>query len=364
MARLEVRHSSAVEDAALPVQKHGVDDISLEKRTSYGILRRYFIPSLKEVAMLSRRMFLVQGAALAAGGCASAVAGTDAGSVYDGIPIGVITYSYRGMPVGQFKTLEYVKASGLSEMEFMSNDLELDAGAPMNKLPWKMSKEEKAVLEAWRRNVDIKHFEEVRAKYEDAGVKAHIVKFGNISGGMSDEAMEYCFKVARIMGAKAITREIPGPKNMASFEKDFRRLARFAERYDIAIAFHNHLQIDAKTYDGPLLDWSPKFMINFDIGHYVAANDDDPLAFVKKYHDRIYSIHIKDRTTKAHGQKNLAFGAGDTPLVGLFGLMRKEGYRFPCDIELEYAIPKGSDAVREVDVSRRYCATNIEKIRS
>ena len=312
--------------------------------------------------MIDRRTFLMQGAALAAGGCACPFGCADAGSVYGGIPIGVITYSYRDMPVGKYKTLEYTRASGLSEIEFMSNDLELDAGAPVNKLPWKMSKEERAQVAAWRKTVDLKRFEDVRAKYDAAGVKAHIVKFGNIDGGagMSDDDIEYCFKVARIMGARAITREIPKPDTIPAWEASARRLARFAERYDIAIAFHNHLQINATTYDGPLLGWSPKFMINYDIGHYVAANDDDPLAFVKKYHDRIFSIHLKDRTTKAHGQKNLAFGNGDTPLAGLFGLMRREGYRFPCDIELEYAIPQGSDSVREVDVSRRYCAKSIK----
>ena len=309
--------------------------------------------------MIDRRTFLMQGAALAAGGCACPFGDSCTGSVYGGIPIGVITYSYRDMPVGPYKTLEYVKASGLSEMEFMCNDLELDAGAPVNKLPWKMSKEEKAMVAAWRKTVDVRRFEEVRAKYEDAGVKAHIVKFGSIDGSQSDEDIEYCFKVARAMGAAAITREIPNPKNIPGWEKSGKRLASFAEKYGIGIAFHNHLQINGTTYDGPLLDWSPRFMINFDIGHYVAANDDDPLALGKKFHDRICSIHLKDRTTKAHGQKNLAFGTGDTPLAGLFALMQREGYHFPCDIELEYAIPKNSDAVREVDVSRVYCKGKI-----
>ena len=222
-----------------------------------------------------------------------------------------------------------------------------------------MSKEELAMVAAWRKTVDLRRFEEVRARYEDAGVKAHIVKFGSIDGKQSDADIEYCFKVAQAMGASAITREIPNPKTIPDWEQSGRRLAKFAERYGINIAFHNHLQINATTYDGPLLDWSPRFMINFDIGHYVAANDDDPLALVKKYHDRICSIHIKDRTTKAHGQKNLALGTGDTPLKGLFALMKREGYRFPCDIELEYAIPQGSDAVREVDISRIYCKNSI-----
>jgi sugar phosphate isomerase/epimerase len=80
---------------------------------------------------------------------------------------------------------------------------------------------------------------------------------------------------------------------------------------------------------------------------------------VRKYHDRIVSIHIKDRATKAHGQKNLPFGQGDTPLTGLFALMVKEGWKFPCDIELEYAIPQDSDAVREVNISREYCKGKI-----
>ena len=307
--------------------------------------------------MVSRRDFLVQGAALAAGGCVGTFPGGACGSVYKGIPVGTITYSYRTMPMGRFKTLEYTKASGLSEVELMGYHLEIDAGAPMLK-PWReMSEKERAAVVAWRNAVGTDAFEAVREKYAAAGVKAHIVKFSSVgnSAGQSDAELEYCFKAAKAMGAKAITREIPKPETIAEWEPIARRVARFAEKYDIAVAFHNHLQINATTYDGPLLGWSPKFMINFDIGHYVAANDDDPLAFVKKYHDRIFSVHLKDRTSTAHGRKNLPFGKGDTPLKGLFALMRKEGWRFPCDIELEYDIPAGSDAVKEVGISHEFC---------
>ena len=311
--------------------------------------------------MINRRTFLFQGAALAAGGCMCPFGKCSTTSVYAGIPIGVITYSFREMPVGLFKTLEYTKAAGLSEIELMINDLELDAGAPVNKLPWKMTPEEKAQVAAWRKTIDLNRFKDVRAKYEAEGVKAHIVKFPSIGGAMSqtDDDIEYCFKIAKIMGAGAITREVPDPKNFAAWEPMARRLAKFAEMYDIAIAFHNHLQINATTYDGPLLDWSAKFMLNLDIGHYVAANDDDPLAVVKKYHDRIYSMHLKDRTSTARGRQNLAFGKGDTPLKGLFDLMKREGYHFPCDVELEYKIPEGSDAVREVKTSHLYCKNLI-----
>ena len=309
---------------------------------------------------ITRRGFLGGAAGFAAmSGCCSCCG--DSGSVYRGIPVGVITYSYRSMPVGAGKTLGYVLGSHLSTIELMSNDVEIDAGAPLNKLPWKATKEEKAALAEWRLKADMKRYEDVRAKYAAAGVQVHIVKFGDIGvASLSDAEMDYRFKVARTMGAEAITREIPDPKSIpAWWEREGKRLAAFAERWDMKIAFHNHLQIDAQTYDGPLLGYSRQFMINYDIGHFTAANDTDPLDMVRKYHDRIVSIHIKDRTTKAHGQKNLAFGTGDTPLAGLFALMLREGWRFPCDIELEYAIPKDSDAVREVDVSRRFCRSKI-----
>ena len=118
---------------------------------------------------------------------------------------------------------------------------------------------------------------------------------------------------------------------------------------------------DALTYDGPLLGYSPNLRINFDIGHYVAATTDDatrfidPLAFIEKYHEKIFSIHLKDRTTKAHGSKNLAFGKGDTPLAKLLPFLQKKGWPFYCDIELEYSIPKGSNAVKEVARCNAFC---------
>ena len=171
----------------------------------------------------------------------------------------------------------------------------------------------------------------------------------------SSDNIRAVFRVAKAMGARAITREIPDPKNFAAWEGRAKRLAGFTRKYGIKVAFHNHLQIDATTYDGPLLDWDPNFMINFDIGHYTAANEDSGLDFVKKYRDRIFSIHVKDRTSKARGQQNLAFGQGDTPLTGLFALLKKERLDVPCDIELEYKIPEGSNAVKEVGICNAYC---------
>ena len=285
-------------------------------------------------------------------------------SVYGGIPLGVITFSYWHMWVGYLCCLKYVKDSGLSTVALMGYDLGVDAGAPIWKLPWDQTTDEQAERAAWRAKVEPeKLFADVRALYADHGVDIHILKPEcNLDGrdAQTDEEIEYWFKAAKALGATAMTRELPNLKNPAAVEKGLRRLAKFCDRYDIDIAFHNHTQLNATTYDGPLFDWSERFKINFDIAHYVAANEDDPLDFIRKYHDRLASIHVKDRTTKAHKARTTPFGEGDTPLKEMFALLQKENWIVPCDIEMEYIIPVGSDAVGEVCRARRYCRSVIE----
>jgi L-ribulose-5-phosphate 3-epimerase UlaE len=72
------------------------------------------------------------------------------------------------------------------------------------------------------------------------------------------------------------------------------------------------------------------------------------LALIEAKKDRITSMHIKDRTSKENGAKNLVWGTGETPLKELLTAMKKNKYKFPATIELEYEIPAGSDAVTEV----------------
>ena len=80
---------------------------------------------------LTRKSFLELAALAALAGRKGFCADGCKCSVYKGIPIGVITYSYRSMKPGAGKTLEYVLGSNLSTIELMSNDVEIDAGAPM-----------------------------------------------------------------------------------------------------------------------------------------------------------------------------------------------------------------------------------------
>lgn len=279
-------------------------------------------------ASVSRRSFL---GGMAVVGAASFVPGKVFGaggkpdSKFGGVQIGCITYSYRSMADKSAEAvLQYIVNSGISSVELMGDVVEKYAAGSMEKV---------AAL---------------RKMYEDAGVGVHIVKFGNIGDkNVTDEKIEYYFNVAKAMGVGAITREIS--------EEAAKRVGPMADKFGIKVAFHNHTQINAATYDGPILSYGKNLAINLDIGHYTAANDDSVLAIIEKYHSRIFSLHLKDRKNKAGKGANLAWGQGNTPVVEALQLVKKNQYPIFADVELEYAVPADSDAVKEVAKCVGYC---------
>ncbi len=91
-------------------------------------------------------------------------------------------------------------------------------------------------------------------------------------------------------------------------------------------------------------------MANVDFGHWVAAGNvgGTPMQFLEKFHARISSFHLKDRTTPANCALNLPWGTGETPIKEILQMVKKNKWKIPGSIELEYDIPEGSDAVQEV----------------
>ena len=71
------------------------------------------------------------------------------------------------------------------------------------------------------------------------------------------------------------------------------------------------------------------------------------MALIEARHDRITTMHIKDRKTKANGGANMPWGQGETPVKQVLLLLKEKKYPIPATIELEYDIPAGSDAVKE-----------------
>jgi len=68
------------------------------------------------------------------------------------------------------------------------------------------------------------------------------------------------------------------------------------------------------------------------------VNGQSPVPAMMKYHDRIASLHLKDREGPAAGEPgpNTPWGQGETPLRKVLLTMKKNRYKFPASIEYEY----------------------------
>ncbi len=355
----------------------------------------------KQTNKLSRRDFLGRSGAALAGAAfipslfacggqpasapagAAAAAAPAAGTVnskFGGVQIGTITYSWRSMPGGLENIVKYCKEANVSSIELMGNDLEAYLGAPespmrrifaeaMAKMPKpqpgqapaprrrpSFTPEQQAEIDkyneemtAWRVGLDMSKVAAAKKLLNDNGINVHIVKM-QPSGMKTDEEIDYAFKVAKAMGAKAVTDEI-------SLETA-KRCAPFAEKNDMYLAFHNHMQYAEEGFScDPILAVSPAVMLNFDSGHYFGSTGIHPNEMLKKYHDRIYSIHIKDKTgpnVEEAPNANQVWGQGQTPLEDILLLIKQEGWPIYCDIELEYDVKPWSNAVREVGLCVKY----------
>jgi sugar phosphate isomerase/epimerase len=269
-------------------------------------------------------------------------------SKFNGVQIGVITYSYRSMPDQSLSAiLNYAIQSGIGSVELMGSTVEEYAGIPQVK--------DSDSISNWRTTVSMDKFSEVRRMFEDKGVKINIVKLG--SSNWSDGEIDYAFNVCKTLGAIGITMEIS--------EEAAKRMAPFAEKHDLFVIFHNHGQPGNPDFSfEKYLAYGSNLMLNLDVGHYYGATGKDVRLEIEKLHNRIATIHIKDKTGPDANEpnKNQSFGNGETGVNEILDLIREKKWPITCDIELEYQIPEGSDAVQEVKKCVDYCREALETI--
>ena len=292
-------------------------------------------------------------------------------SKFNGVQLGTITYSFRSLPSNAEQVLKYCLDANVSAIELMGTTAEAFAGAPNSSTepgppfvpgaarpePTAEQKAERAAkaeeLAKWRAGASMEKFIQLRKMYNDAGVYIYAWKPSALDKRNTDAEIEYAFRVAKELGASHVTVEIPTDPAHS------KRLGALAEKHKIGVGYHGHLQQTITAWDVALAQ-SPYNGLNCDIGHYVAAGF-DPIPLLKAKHDRIYSVHLKDRKSKANGGTNMPWGEGDTPIVAALQLMRDNKYKFPGSIELEYEIPPGSDAVKEVAKCVEYGKNALEK---
>jgi sugar phosphate isomerase/epimerase len=316
--------------------------------------------------------------ALAGGAAARLIAAAKPNSKFGGVQIGVITYSFRTLPSSADEVLKYCLDCGISAVELMSNVAESYAGAPLPPArgprpgggqgrgagggrPQATLEQQAAMrkaseeLKQWRVSVPMSKYKAFRKMYEDAGVTIYAFKLPPTMS-MSDQEYDYIWNVAETLGADHITMELPTDDAL------LQRVAEYAAKRKLRIAFHTHGQGGSSGFEKALAA-SDYTALNLDVGHYYGVTGESPIPVIEKYHDRISSLHLKDRkgpeTAASAGPRsggaNVPWGQGGTPLKEILQLMKRRKYRFPGSIEYEYNTPEGSDVLTEIKKCVQYC---------
>jgi hypothetical protein len=283
-----------------------------------------------------------------------------------GVQLGLTTYCYRSIPHSLDETLAYLLENNVSDIE-MRSVLEEGLGIPqsrMSRAGGQISEQEKAERakaaqnireeqKKWRLSLPMSKYADIRKKYNKAGVNIHIAKF--VPSSWSDEEINYAYTAAKTLGAYGITDEFT--------DQAAQRLGKFAEQHKSLAIYHTHGQFGMPGFDiDKYLGYSPANRLNLDIGHYYGSTGNHPNDVIVKYHNLIPSLHIKDKTGPKHAQPNAnrPFGEGETPIADVLLLLKKEKWPINVDLELEYAIPEGSDPVKEVTKCMEYMRNILE----
>ena len=278
--------------------------------------------------MVNRREF---SQILAGGLAASSSFAAKIDSHVNGVWIGAQSYSFRDRDFD--KCLEGMKEVGLGEMEMWQGHAE----------PKGMKEAE---LSKWRLETPLSHFENLRKQADAAGVTIYAYNY-SFRENFTDKEIARGFEMAKALGCKVITA--------SSNVSTAKRIDPFAKKAKIRVGMHNHSRIHENEYARPedfaqaMAGTSEYICVNLDIGHFTAANF-DAVDYLSKHHERIVTLHIKDR--KKDQGANVSFGEGDTPIKAVLQLLKTKKYKIPANIEYEY---KGADTIAEMKKCFAYC---------
>ena len=253
----------------------------------------------------------------------------------DGVLIGVQSYSFRDRPLDA--AIKAIAEVGLSECELWQGHVEPEE---------KDGAAAREAIRKWRLSTPLEDFHAIRQKFDRAGIELYAYNY-SFRDDFTDDEIARGFDMAKALGAKVITASAT-----VSVAK---RVAPFAEKNRMVVGMHGHSNIkDPNEFAKPesfaaAMKMSKYLGVNLDVGHFFAAGF-DPVAYIEEHHQRIVTLHIKDR--KKNDGDNMPFGQGDTPIKQVLQLLKRKKYSIPANIEYEY---EGKDTVAEVRKCYEYC---------
>ena len=147
----------------------------------------------------------------------------------------------------------------------------------------------------------------------------------------SEAEIDRAFEYAKRVGVKLIVG-VPNYELLPYVDKK-------VKEYGFNYAIHLHgpdiaTYPDAEDVWNHVKDLDPRIGMCLDIGHDT-RNGKDPVADLKKYHTRVFDIHIKDVTGASKLGYTVEMGRGIIDLPAFVKMLREVGYTGVCSLEYE-----------------------------
>ncbi|MDR0726309.1 MAG: sugar phosphate isomerase/epimerase [Prevotellaceae bacterium] len=163
--------------------------------------------------------------------------------------------------------------------------------------------------------------------------EANVTGYGVGPIYMNNEAeVDRAFEYAKKVGVKLIVG-VPLHNLLPYVDKK-------VKEYDMQYAIHLHgpdmpnKYPDADDVWQNVKDLDPRIGMCLDVGHDT-RNGKDPVADLKKYHTRVFDIHIKDVTAASKAGSTCEMGRGVIDIPAFVRMLRKVKYSGACSLEFE-----------------------------
>ena len=273
-------------------------------------------------------------------------------SVFNGVRLGIGSYSFRGFKLDDIVT--GLTAVPLGELELESWFVEPGVSAAGR---GGLNPEQREALRQWRLTASVDELRSVKKKFEDAGI--HIYAYNiPVDDSFTDAEVDRIFPMAQALGVEIV--------NAVATLPVAERLVAPSAKYKMRVGFHpsggnpqNPNSIGSGDSWRKVIALAPNFGVNPDLGQ--CANwGPDPLAFLREMRDRLTTLHTHDRRTQPP-PAYVPFGQGQMPIKEILLMIQKEKFAFVPMLERIYPLAAGMDNIAELRNSLDYCKTVLSK---
>lgn len=160
------------------------------------------------------------------------------------------------------------------------------------------------------------------------------------------------------------------PKNRQPMASDFKQLGKVLSEIGkrstdlgVPVGYHNHMGSLGESpdeVDSIMTEVDPRYVkLELDIAHYEQGGG-DPAKAIRKYHDRLLFLHIKDlesiSTADSRGRsyRFVELGRGKVDLPAVFAALKDVKFRGWAVIELDSVTDPSRSAKESALISKRY----------